>query len=333
MTLATNPLTEREQDIIKRNALPIGNEPETRRIGEVNHVLFALQDLGKDFADFDFTAIQGFYFEDDLLRINLSDSICGNGLLCPLRNQAQEITDLKVYRSLRDQKPFLLQPKAAISEPSSESKEKKENSKHSHKLLQLVENLEVFHDADNESFVTYPVNSHLETAKIASKDFHLWLSRQFYLAEKCLPSNDCLEQTCDFLAGKARFEGLERDVSLRIAEFDGKIYVDLCNEKRQVVEISQDEWKVLDNSPVKFRRTKGNLALPLPVSGGKIADLRAFVNIADNDFSLLVARLVACFRPERPFPVLVLHGEQGTAKTTTSRVLKLLLVNRKANKI
>ena len=40
---------------------------------------------------------------------------------------------------------------------------------------------------------------------------------------------------------------------------------------------------------------------------------------------LLAAWLVAAFRPHGPYPILVLHGEQGSAKSTTARVLRALL--------
>ncbi|HEV7646122.1 MAG TPA: hypothetical protein VGO50_19455 [Pyrinomonadaceae bacterium] len=40
---------------------------------------------------------------------------------------------------------------------------------------------------------------------------------------------------------------------------------------------------------------------------------------------LIIAWLVNCFRPEFPFPILLLSGEQGTAKSTTSRLLRELI--------
>ena len=46
---------------------------------------------------------------------------------------------------------------------------------------------------------------------------------------------------------------------------------------------------------------------------------------SDDDFILLVAWTVAAFRPDLPCPVLVLHGEQGSAKSTTAKVLKKLI--------
>jgi hypothetical protein len=50
------------------------------------------------------------------------------------------------------------------------------------------------------------------------------------------------------------------------------------------------------------------------------------MNIAsETDWILLLAWLVAALRPRGPYPILVLHGEQGSAKSTTCRVLRALL--------
>src|SRR5690606_33360793 len=81
-----------------------------------------------------------------------------------------------------------------------------------------------------------------------------------------------------------------------------------------------------DNPPVRFRRPRGLLPLPAPRRGTSIDKLRPFVNVAsDNDWRLLVAWLVMALRPTGPYPILVLQGEQGSAKSTTLRVLRSLV--------
>jgi hypothetical protein len=66
--------------------------------------------------------------------------------------------------------------------------------------------------------------------------------------------------------------------------------------------------------------------LPLPTSGGSVEQLRSFVNVAtDTDWILLESWLMAALRKRGPFPILVEHGEQGSAKSTTARVLRALV--------
>ncbi len=66
--------------------------------------------------------------------------------------------------------------------------------------------------------------------------------------------------------------------------------------------------------------------LPDPDRGGTIDELRNFVNVeTDGDFALIVSWLVAAYWPLGPYPILALHGEQGSAKSTLARLLRSLI--------
>src|SRR4030081_2958273 len=66
--------------------------------------------------------------------------------------------------------------------------------------------------------------------------------------------------------------------------------------------------------------------IPIPVCGGSVETLRSFLNVqSDADFVLVVAWALACLRNRGPYPVLVLSGEQGSAKSTFSGILRALL--------
>jgi hypothetical protein len=68
------------------------------------------------------------------------------------------------------------------------------------------------------------------------------------------------------------------------------------------------------------------LALPEPRPGGSIEALRPMLNLADrNDFVLVVAWLLASLRPVGPYPLLAVSGEQGSAKTVLSKLLRALI--------
>jgi hypothetical protein len=65
--------------------------------------------------------------------------------------------------------------------------------------------------------------------------------------------------------------------------------------------------------------------LPRPERGDGIDLLRPFVNLgSETDWMLLIAFLVGTFRPRGPYPVLVLQGQYGSAKSTLTRVIRAL---------
>jgi hypothetical protein len=68
------------------------------------------------------------------------------------------------------------------------------------------------------------------------------------------------------------------------------------------------------------------LPLPTPERGGSIEALRSFLNLPNqNDFVLVVAWLLAALRPSGPYPLLAVSGEQGSAKTVLSKLLRALV--------
>jgi hypothetical protein len=115
-------------------------------------------------------------------------------------------------------------------------------------------------------------------------------------------------------------------VYLRLAGDDEVIYLDLGDEQWQVVEVTAGGWRITTDAPVRFRRRPGMSALPVPVRGGKLEELRDYVNLgSDDDWRLLVAHLLSTARPAGPYLVLALHGEQGSAKSTTAHLLRELI--------
>ena len=70
----------------------------------------------------------------------------------------------------------------------------------------------------------------------------------------------------------------------------------------------------------------GMLPLPVPERGGSIDALRSYLNLSNrDDFVLVVAWLLAALRPRGPYPLLTISGEQGSAKTVLSKLLRALV--------
>jgi hypothetical protein len=91
------------------------------------------------------------------------------------------------------------------------------------------------------------------------------------------------------------------------------------------VEIQATGWQVIERPDVHFRRSAGQRALPVPARGGSIALLRKYINLDPADLPLLVGWLTAALRPAGPHPILVITGEQESAKSTLARIGRLLV--------
>lgn len=109
---------------------------------------------------------------------------------------------------------------------------------------------------------------------------------------------------------------------LRIADHHGTSYIDTGRPDGQVIRIGQGRWTVADSAPVRFLRTPLTAEMPLPPANGDVNRLWNFVNVAVEDQPVLLAVLIAALvQSDVPHPVLALFAEQGSAKTTTTRML------------
>lgn len=225
----------------------------------------------------------------------------------------------------------------------------KKESPFQHMIRYAREGGEYWHTPEMEAYATVKVEAgHRESYLLTSRRYKLWLKREWYLREKARLEEDGMkdEDVTVFLdrsipdvvshfESLALFEGAEREVYVRVAGRDGRVYVDLCDPSWRVVEISLDGWRVIsaDAAPVRFIRSRGMLPLPEPApdeAEGALERLRSLLNIADGpsgerSWRLILAWLVQALMPTGPYPVLTLLGPQGSAKSTTQRILRGLV--------
>lgn len=192
---------------------------------------------------------------------------------------------------------------------------------------QVLRELELFHTPDGEPYATLRRGGHRETHHVASQAFKDWLGDRLHvLMGRTLSGGTATAAVNTLRALAIRSTEPTRPVYLRYAEHDGKLYVDLANESWQAVEISPEGWKVVNESPVRFVRRGGMRAMPRPQPGGSIDELRPFLNVrSERDFQLFVGAVLAAMNPQGPFPVLMLVGQHGSAKSTTERVFRDLV--------
>ncbi len=199
-------------------------------------------------------------------------------------------------------------------------------------LVGLAEDAELFHGpGSDEGYATISMGSHRETWPLRSRGFRRWLSQRFYLKEKKAPNTQALDDAIAVLEGQAVFEGAEHQVWMRVAEHTGRIYIDLADARWRAVEVTPDGWRVIEQPEVRFLRRESMLPLPEPVRGGKVDEFWEYVNVPDAHQRVLVLSwMVAALRPSGPYPLLAVNGEQGSAKSTLTRMVRGLIDPNKA---
>lgn len=193
-------------------------------------------------------------------------------------------------------------------------------------LLYLLKDLELFCDPREEAYAAVHVDGHIETHRIRGTSFERLVGMYAYRTFGKAPKAEVRNSVIDTLDARARYEGGVEEVFVRVGRAEGKVYVDLGDPTWSVVEIDKDGWRVLEQSPVRFKRRAGMLALPTPLPGGSLGWLRPCLNVPDDSsWALLVGFLVGALHPSGPYPIGILQGEQGSAKSTTARLLRALL--------
>jgi DNA polymerase I-like protein with 3'-5' exonuclease and polymerase domains len=194
------------------------------------------------------------------------------------------------------------------------------------RLVQLANEAHLIHNADGDGFAVMMVDGHKETWLLRSKGFKRWLQRKFFERYEKAPGSQAVHDALGVIEGKALYDGPERRIFVRIGEKDGKIYLDLADDKWRAIEIDADGWRVVDIPPIEFKRAKGMLPLPVPERGGSIEELRPFMNLENGDlWTLLLGSIVMKLRPRGPYNIDVFTGRQGCGKTTRARVVRALV--------
>ncbi|WP_068379674.1 toprim domain-containing protein [Rhodococcus sp. EPR-157] len=149
------------------------------------------------------------------------------------------------------------------------------------------------------------------------------LSREYFRTfEKAAPQQ-ALADALLVLEGESA-ESEPQATHLRVAELDDQVYLDMGDVAESVIRIDRTgRWEHGNlDVPVLFRRTVLTGPYPEPSRDGDLEPLWSTLNVAESDRPLLLAAMVAALiAPDVPHPVLALAGEQGTAKTTTTKTI------------
>jgi energy-coupling factor transporter ATP-binding protein EcfA2 len=196
-------------------------------------------------------------------------------------------------------------------------------------LVNLVRDsdAEVFFDVADHSqaYVTLSIKGRRETLRLRSRRCRDILKGIHYQKTGTVIGDGQLRAAIDTLSGLAGLEESTGWLSVRVAGDRGRILYDLAGEDGRAIEVTAAGWRVVDRPTVRFWRPEGIRPLPAPIPGGAVDLLRGLVNVAEDEWPLLIGWIAQAMRPAGPYIHLGLIGEQGTGKSTLARMLKHLI--------
>lgn len=207
--------------------------------------------------------------------------------------------------------------------------------------------VEAFRDSSGVRYLTVDFGDHYETFRLQSTDCREWLTR-FCKQLGVVPRDATLDEVQLYLAADATDT---QEVCLRVGGESGvldytytdpltgqtftlpprtgKIYLDLGQPDWTIVEITPEGWRLIPykECPVRFVRMRHTSPLPVPerVEASEVHRLRRYFRATDATYPLLLMWVLGAFKPDSPYPILYLHGQQGSGKSTTTRLLRALI--------
>ena len=188
--------------------------------------------------------------------------------------------------------------------------------------------LHLFHDQFQEAYAWVYVKECRESLKIHGKRFQQWLVRLAWITLKKAPSREAVQSATQILTACARFDGPEYPLGTRVVRTPEAIWYDLGNH---AVRITAAGWEVTPEPYPLFVRYAHQRPQVVPVSGGELQALLSFINLPrhaaalSSDQLLLLVSVVLMVVPDIAHPVLCIHAEQGSGKTTLMRMLRDLI--------
>jgi hypothetical protein len=125
------------------------------------------------------------------------------------------------------------------------------------------------------------------------------------------------------------YNGQTIPLSLRVALKEDAICYDLTDEKWRYVEITKYEWQVKDDDASILFARHNQVAQVLPDRNNEADILDKFIALTnvknDKDKLLLKIYIISLFVPDIAHTMLIVHGEQGAAKSLLQRLIKGLV--------
>ncbi|MGA7900926.1 MAG: hypothetical protein WCA39_18935 [Nitrososphaeraceae archaeon] len=301
---------------------------------------------------------------DELIVKKSPDLNIGNDNSIVSKNEVELSTDIDSDKCLAEQ-TYDVQAKIKEENASHNKNRKSKGPKTLDLIDILKNNIiELFVDQIGEAYAAIRINDHIESISVNSIKFREWIIKAHYNFEKHMRDSD-LENTKpnSILANEeaakiqtiikleAEEQQIERRLEIRVAgnvdsdadanEDSNIIYYDLCNRDGEIIKVTNNGWEIIkhgcqaetnSDATIVFKHYRNQLPQVMPNRGYEANVFAQFLSLtnlpADDVENRILAEVYIIslfFPPDISKPILIPHGQQGSAKSTFQEFIKDLV--------
>lgn len=185
--------------------------------------------------------------------------------------------------------------------------------------------LDLFTNEGQVPFMAVNGENRIEVYPIHSGEAYLCIRKAIFQKQGRPPTKQRLDEVLQTLAAKASYEGRQRKVWTRVAVIDNCIEIDLNNKEGRCIKITPAGWEVAPPTNTFYRPLSSQAMITPKEAKDWNVFKKHFNTKSEEDLQLIIGFLLAALRPKGPYPILVIQGEQGSAKSTIARMIKTLV--------
>ena len=200
------------------------------------------------------------------------------------------------------------------------------------KVLNFAENniLKKVRSFENHSNVygIIKINNNNKVLLLNSKECTQWLKSTYYDDSGKVHSNDLYKNALEIIIAQAiTNETKIEKIYTRIGFVNDEIFYNLCNSDYELVKITKDGYSITKSgldTPM-FRRKSSPMPQPKPKKIKNKNGLDELVNllkIPQENKQLFKIHLISFFIENCSIPMMILHGEAGSSKSTVTATVK-----------
>jgi energy-coupling factor transporter ATP-binding protein EcfA2 len=166
------------------------------------------------------------------------------------------------------------------------------------------------------------------TMPLRGQVFKSWLANLLWCNEEKAPGIQAVYSALNILIAKANSDGDKYTLYNRVAPADDGFWIDMCDCRWRAIKVTRENWQIVENPPVLFKRYSHQLPLPEPADRGDPWKLLDFINISSDDEATrltLLTTAISLFIPSIPHPIICAYGHQGSGKSWLFKFIRSIV--------